>query len=102
MSKVESFENELLGIGGIVAEGLGSGIDFDLSSWSSGIRYVIIVPKYRISDEQNEYFEARNALVQKILEIASRFGLSRAEDRIEDYGAHFYIVFRCDDTWPNL
>lgn len=59
LSKVESFEKELLGIDGIVSDTLGDGIDFDLSCWLS------------------------------------------EEDRIEDYGEHFYIVLRCDVTWPN-
>ena len=103
LSKVESFEKELLGIDGIVSDTLGDGIDFDLSCWLSDMRYVIIVPRYSIDVrlDVDDYFKRRKTLVQTILDTASRFGLSRTEDRIEDYGEHFYIVLRCDVTWPN-
>ena len=102
LARALAFESSLLEIEGIVPEKLGEGIDFDLNGWLSGIRYVIIVPKYHIPVEHENYFSERSQLIQNVLDVASKFGLCRTEDRIEDYGAHFYIVFRCDASWPQL
>lgn len=102
LARVEAFEKSLLEVDGIISEGsLCSGIDFDLSGWLSDIRQVIVVPRYDISVERDDYYEVRCKVIQSVLDVAAKFGLSRTEDRIEDYGAHLYFVFRCDGTWRN-
>ena len=62
---------------------------------------VIFLPKYSISGEN--YFQRRRKLLNSILKTAAGLGLNRTEDRIEDYGQHFYIVTKMekgrDETW---
>lgn len=102
LERVEALEKSLLAIPGVLPDTSEPGICFDLTSWQSGIRYVIIIPGYGISVDQGDYYDERKRIIQAILATANQFGLARTEDRLEDYGAHFYIVFRCDDTWPKV
>lgn len=99
LERCMDFEQGLLSIRGIVPEKCTNGVDFDLSGWLSDIRQLIIVPKYSIPVSAPDYFGQHRAMIESIIELASQFGLSRTEDRIEDYGEHYYIVFRCDSTW---
>ena len=47
-----------------------------------------------------EYTNTRhNAGFGVIDALAEKYDLHRTDDRIEDYGAHFYFVFRCGKSW---
>ena len=57
------------------------------------IGYIMILPGYDgipVSDPQ--YYEKRQQLLKDILKVVKEHGLSRTEDRIEDYGSCWYIV----------
>lgn len=97
LDRCEKFERDLLGINGVVRDNFDNGVGMDLSSLCSGIPYIIIVPKYRVPFET--YFEDRRKMIQEIIKLATKYGLNRTEDRVEDYGEHLYMVFRCDDSW---
>lgn len=59
------------------------------------IGYIMLLPGYNdipLSDPQ--YYEKRKQLLKDILRVAKEHGLSRTEDRIEDYGSCWYIVLR--------
>lgn len=55
---------------------------------------VIFLPKYNIPVSAEDYFERRRTLLTEVIRIAGKNGMARTEDRIEDYGQHFYIVTR--------
>ena len=99
LERCMEFEKVLLSIRDVVPDKFSDGIDFVLDGWWSDIRQLIIVPKYSIAASAPDYFERHRAMIQSIIEMAQLFGLSKTEDRIEDYGEHYYIVFRCDSTW---
>ena len=83
---VETLQTKLLALDHI------DDVEFDLDGFCDNIPYIIFLPKYNIPWEN--YFQHRRELLQEILKIASDLGLERTEDRIEDYGQHFYIVTR--------
>lgn len=59
------------------------------------IGYIMILPGYEgipLSDPQ--YYEKRKQLLNDILRVVKEHGLTRTEDRIEDYGSCWYIVLR--------
>lgn len=95
-----AFENDLLKIKDIVPDEFDDGIPFDLTGWyDSDLNHVIIVPKYDIGANRADYWEARKALREGVVELAAKYDLHRTGDRIEDYGAHFYFVFVCGKSW---
>lgn len=81
---VEKLQADLMAIEGV------EDVDFDLDGFWDNIPYVILLPKYNITGD--DYFKRRRVLLTKILYEAENNGLFRTEDRIEDYGQHFYIV----------
>ena len=81
---VEKLQADLMAIEGV------EDVDFDLDGFWDNIPYVIFLPKYNITGD--DYFKRRRVLLTKILYEAESNGLFRTEDRIEDYGEHFYIV----------
>ena len=83
---VETLQTNLLALDGV------DDVEFDLDGFCDNIPYVIFLPEYNIPYE--DYFKHRRELLHKILNIASELGLNRTDDRIEDYGQHFYIVTR--------
>lgn len=85
---VEKFQAALYKIKGV------EDVDFDLSGFLSDIPYVIFLPKYNVPIAAPDYFEQRRAMLTEIIRVATEFGMTRTEDRIEDYGAHWYIVTR--------
>lgn len=99
LERCKAFESDLLKIKDIVPGKSDDGIPFDLSGFLDDILYVIIVPKYSIRANRDDYWEARNQLKQNVIALAEKYDLHRTEDRIEDYGEHFYFVFRCGATW---
>lgn len=96
LDKVQAFEKALNEVEYVIMDDM----SFDLSGWWSNIRYVIIVPRYTIPASDEHYYDKHRALVANIIDKAAQHGLKRTQDRIEDYGAHYYIVFKCDDSWP--
>lgn len=96
LDRLTAFEESLITIPGIV----GSDVDMDLDGWHDGIRQVIIIPGYHIDTPGAEWYQRRREMISKIVETATAYGLHRTSDRMEDYGAHLYLVFQCDNTWP--
>lgn len=88
---VENLKDALLAIQGVVS------VEFDLDGFWDNMNYVIILTGYEIP--LDNYFPARRQMVDSIISTAVAHGLTRTEDRIEDYGAHLYFVFSCDKRW---
>lgn len=91
----KELEQELLQIGRVKK------IEFDLDEFYSNIYQVIILATYDIPVTLENYFEARKEVVNNIVNVAGTYGLTRTEDRIEDYGTAFYFVFRCSKEFLN-
>ena len=99
LERCRAFEKDLLGIEDIVPDKSDDGVPFDLDGFLSGIFYVIIVPRYEIRADRDDYWEARAWLKERVITLAEKYDLHRTGDRIEDQGEHFYFVFRCGETW---
>lgn len=99
LERCKAFECGLLQIKDIVPDKSEDGIPFDLTGFLSDISHVIIVPQYSIQADRDDYWDARKELKERVIALAMEHDLHRTEDRIEDYGAHFYFVFRCGETW---
>lgn len=99
LERCKAFEADLLKIKDIVPDKFDDGIPFDLDGFLSDIYQVIIVPKYDIRADRNDYWEARRQVKENVVALAKKYDLHRTEDRIEDYGAHFYFVFSCGKSW---
>lgn len=99
LERCESFEADLRQVKDIVPDKSDDGIPFDLDGLLNGIRQVIIVPQYDIRADREDYWEARKALRKSVIALAKKYDLHRTEDRVEDYGEHFYFVFHCGKTW---
>lgn len=95
----KAFEKDLLRIADIVPDKSDDGIPFDLSGFLSDIAQVIIVPKYDIRANREDYWEARKKLRERVITLAEKYDLRTSGDRIEDQGEHIYFVFRCGKTW---
>lgn len=93
MDKCEKLEKELLQIEGITE------IEFDLDGFWSGIYQVIILTKYDIPVSLENYYEVRKSVINQVIEVAKGNFLKPSDDRIEDYGEHFYYVFECMEEW---
>ena len=99
LERCQAFEKGLLGIEDIVPDKSDDGVPFDLDGFYDDIRYVIVVPKYAIRADRDDYWEARKRLKQRVIALAEKYDLHRTEDRIEDHGEHFYFVFRYGESW---
>lgn len=97
LDKMEKLEEDLLSV-----KNASDFIDFDLDGFYDGIKQVIVIIGYDIPVGTENYFEVRRRFVVDVLEVAMKNGLTRTEDRIEDYGESFYIVFNHDDTWKRV
>lgn len=93
LKEVQKIETELLRIDGITA------VEFDLSGFLDNLNEVIVLTRYSILYDTEEYFKKRNELINQVVKVANENSLTRTEDRIEDYGEHFYFVFRCSKEW---
>lgn len=89
--QIEKLKNDLLTVQGVTS------VEFDLNGFLNNLNQVIILTGYEIPFDN--YFPARKRMLSNILYVAAAYGLTRTEDRIEDYGAHFYFVFSCDKRW---
>lgn len=99
--RCKAFESDLLEIKDIVPDKMDGGIGFALTGFLSDIYQVIIVPKYDIRADRDDYWEARRQLRENIVALAGKYDLHLSGDRIEDYGEHFYFVFTCGKSWRN-
>jgi len=94
LDKVQKLESDLLNIEGVTK------VEFDLCGFYDNMNQVIFLTKYSIPVNENEnYFEKRRQLINKVIDISKTNGLERTEDRIEDYGEHFYFVMKHDKNW---
>lgn len=99
LERCRAFEKELLQIKGIVPDESDDGIPFDLNGFLSSIFQVIIVPRYDIGADRDDYWEARKQLKERVIALAEKYDLHRTDDCIGDQGRHFYFVFRCGASW---
>lgn len=95
INMVEKLESELLQVDGVTE------VEFDLSGFYDNLNEIIFLTKYNISSDATNYFEKRKELKEQVVGIAEGNFLTRTEDRIEDYGEHFYFVFHCFKEWTN-
>lgn len=87
IERIKKFESDILSIDGVVS------VDFDLTGLFSNIPYVIFLPEYDIP-HSDSFYENHRRIRQQCVDVASKHGLSRTDDTLEDYGRHFYIVTR--------
>ena len=99
LERCRAFEKDLLAVGDVVPDKSDDGVPFDLSGLYDDIFQVIIVPKYAIRTDRNDYWKARKRLKERVIALAEKYDLRRTGDPIEDHGEHFYFVFRCGKTW---
>ena len=97
--RMEALESDLLKIPGVAFNESADGIDFDIRHWYDRMYYVVLIPKYDIPVSDPNYYAHRREMLNKILETCKLHGLTRSEDRIEDYGGYFYIVTKCAPYW---
>lgn len=97
LNRVKKLEAELLNVRGVV------NVEFDLNGFYDNLNQVIFLVKYDLSQKQGiaaeEYWKARTQLLIDVVSVAANNGLKRTEDRIEDYGEHFYFVTSCKNGW---
>ena len=101
IDRCKAFETDLLKIKDIVPDKMDGGIGFDLTGFLSDIYQVIIIPKYDIRADRDDYWDARQRLREEVIAVAEKYDLCPSGDRIEDYGEHFYFVFTCGKSWRN-
>lgn len=99
LERCRAFEKDLLGIEDIVPDRFDDGVPFDLDGFYDDIFQVIIVPRYDIRVDRDDYWEARKRLKERVIALAEKYDLRRTGDRIEDHSEHFYFVFCCGESW---
>lgn len=99
LDRCKALEGDLLKIKDIVPDKFDDGIPFDLTGFLSNIHQVIIVPKYDIRADRDDYWEARKQLRENVVALAEKYDLHPSGDSIEDQGEHFYFVFSCGKSW---
>lgn len=92
-SQCERLEADLLKIPGVVD------VEFDLDGFYDDLHQVIFLTKYDLHPERPDYWQARREMLQAIIRTAEAHELFPTDDRIEDYGEHFYFVRRCGQVW---
>lgn len=93
INNVENLKNKLLQVNRVTE------VEFDLDGFYDNMNQVIFLTKYDIPVNIENYFDERKQLINEVINIANNNGLNRTEDRIEDYGEHFYFVMKCNDSW---
>lgn len=87
MENVVKLENELLRIEGV------NSVQYDLGGFYDDLNQVIFLTEHDVP------YEDRKQFIKDIIEVAGNNGLTKTEDTIEDYGNHYYFVFRCNKDW---
>lgn len=72
IARCKAFEADLLEIKDIVPDKMDGGIGFDLTGFLSDIYQVIIIPKYDIRADRDDYWEARRQLRENIVALAKK------------------------------
>lgn len=93
LDKVEKLEKGLLIVDGVTE------VIFDLDGFYDNMNQVIFLIKYDIPVSDTEYYNKCKQLINNVITVAMENGLKRTEDRIEDYGEHFYFVMKCKNGW---
>ena len=93
LKRLERLEEDLVQIADIVH------VEFDIRDYPE-IPYVILIPKYDIRANREDYWEARSRQKERIRAVCHEHDLHPTGDRWEDMGEHWYIVRRCGPTWP--
>lgn len=93
LRRMQRLEEDILAIDDIVC------VEFDISNYPE-IPYVILIPKYDIRVDRDDYWEARHHQCDRIRAVCLEHDLHPTGDRWEDMGEHWYIVRRCGPTWP--
>lgn len=91
LERVKRIEADLLKIKYV------EGVEFDLFGFYDNLEQVIVLTKYDVPFASDTYFADRALLKLRVIDTMEEHGLSRTVDSIEDYGAHFYFVFRITD-----
>ncbi len=76
-----------------------SRIEHDLSGLCDGLQEIIFIVFHDIGVERKDYFSAKSTMLENVLSVMRKNGLSRASDRIEDYETGFYIVTNIGESW---
>lgn len=76
LEQCKAFERDLLQIKDIVPDVSDDGIPFDLNGFLSGIFQIIIVPKYDIHANRDDYWEARRTLKENVIALAKTYSKS--------------------------
>lgn len=84
-------------------------VEYDLNGFYDDMHQVIVLIKYVDSGGRGiqpslsceDWTTRRTSLVENVYELAKKYGLTRTEDRLEDYGTWFYMVFHSDDRWES-
>ena len=81
-------------------------VDNDNSKWSTLIAGYEVLPPEKIKTAAYDkilvtthFNEIRKQLINDVIKVANNNGLRRTEDRIEDYGEHFYFVMKYGKEW---
>ena len=92
-NKVKELETALLNIEN-VAE-----IIIDIDGFYDDVNEVVLSVEHTIPLNRTDFFELVGKVKDNVVATALNRGLTRAEDRVEDYGERFCIVFDCDENW---
>ena len=93
LNRLERLEEDLMRIDDIVH------VEFDIRDYPE-IPYVILIPKYDIRPERDDYWAARSRQKLRIVAVCNEHDLHPTGDPWEDMGEHWYIVRRCGLSWP--
>lgn len=94
LERIRKLESDLLSIKHVVSIDLGLDCGFD-----DRICQAVILVGYDIPVTLPNYYGVRRRMLCEVINVAHSYGLHQSGDTIEDYGAHFYIVRNCDDSW---
>lgn len=92
LDRLQNLEKDLLAIED-TAE-----VDFDVRDFDE-LSQVILLVKYNIPISDEHYYSRRKKNLVSILLTCFKHGLLRTDDRIEDYGEHWYIVRDSNSDW---
>ena len=84
--RISTFKDYLDSIEGI------SEVSFDLSGLLVNIKEVIVTCRWAVPSDVS-YYTARSALKTDVIEAAKENHLVQTQDRFEDQGYHFFVVF---------
>ena len=77
--RCKAFESDLLEIKDIVPDKMDGGIGFDLTGFLSDIYQVIIIPKYDIRADRDDYWDARQRLREEVIAVAENMTSTHLE-----------------------